>query len=164
MKKVMVFLTLAVLLGVVSVTPFAANWQLFSLGPYASEMPALQGMIDAWRSLVDGLQAGGLISSSRAADWKMQGISVEHFCQTISVVFVVLGWIAALGVQTESNESLTSLEIREIAVGVAQIQHAMTNVLLDPKAQPMVETLTDIARQLHSVGDVLSSMPGQARD
>lgn len=164
MNKVTVFLTLAVVLGAASITPLAADWQLLSLGTNVPEDHALQWLIDAWRSLVDVLQEGQLISSSQAYDWRTNGIGVDQFLQTSSVIFVMLGWIASLGGRTESGAGPASSEIREVAVGIAQVQHAMTNVLLDPQAQAVAEPLADIARQLHSVSDALSSMHGRAPD
>lgn len=164
MKKVMVFLTLAVVLGAASITPLAANWQMFSLGTDVSDGHALQWFIDAWRAVVDLLRDGQLISVARADDWRANGIGIDQFFQTFCVIFVVLGWIAALGGRTESGANPASSEVREAAVGIAQIQHAVTNVLLDPQAQGVAEPLADIARQLHAVSDVLSSVHGQSRD
>lgn len=164
MKKVMVFLTLAVVLGLASITPLATNWQMFSLGPNAPEGHALQWLIDGWRAAVDLLREGQLISAVRADDWRANGIGIDQFFQTLCVIFVLLGWIASLGGRTESGATAASSAVREVAVGIGQIQHAVTNVLLDPQAQAVAEPLADIARQLHTVSDALSSMHGQSRD
>lgn len=164
MKNVKLFLSLAVVLGVISITPLAASWQFLTLGPNPPDGHALQWVIDLWRALVGLLQEGQLISSSRALDWSASGIGIDDFFQTMSVIFVVLGWIAAMGAQTESSAVRSSSEVREAAVAIGQVQHAMTNVLLDPRAQAVAEPLTDIARQLHAVGDALSSVNGNERN
>ena len=164
MKNVKIFLSLAVLLGMMSITPLAAGWQFLTLGPNPPDGHVLQWVIDAWRGLVALLQEGRLISSSRAVDWSTNGIGFNDFFQTMSVVFVVLGWIAAMGARTESSADRSSSEAREVAVAIGQVQHAMTNVLLDPRAQAVAEPLTDIARQLHAVGDALSSTHGNDRN
>ncbi|MBU3724604.1 MAG: hypothetical protein FGM18_03710 [Burkholderiaceae bacterium] len=158
MSKVKVFLSLAVVLGLASVTPLAAGWQVMSLGLTAPEGHPLQGGIDVWRAAVRFLHDGGLISSSRADDWRLHGIGVDHLLQTLAVIAVVLAWIASLVVPGQSEVVTRSPEVREVAVGVAQLEHAMANVLLDPQARPIAEPLTDIARQLHKVSDALSSL------
>lgn len=165
MKKVIVFLSIAVVFGIVSITPLAANWQMLSLGAAAGDGHAFQGVIDAWRGLVDGLQQGQLISSARAYDWRTHGIGVDAFLQTVAMVAVVLAWISAMGVRgaTVASGTTTPVQWREAAVGVAQIEHALTNVLLDPQAQSVAEPLNDIAQQLRSVSDALASAPN-ARD
>lgn len=160
MKNVKVFLSLAVVFWVISITPLAASWQFLTLGPNPPDGHALQWVIDVWRALVGLLQEGQLISSSRAADWSTSGIAVNDFFLTLSVIFVVLGWIAAMGARTESSAARSSSEIREVAVAIGQVQHAMTNVLLDPRAHAVAEPLTDIARQLHAVGEALSAVNG----
>ena len=161
MKKVIVFLSIAVVLGIVSITPLAANWQMLSLGAAAGDGHAFQGVIDAWRGLVDGLQQGQLISSARAYDWRTHGIGVDAFLQTVAMVAVVLAWISAMGVRgaTGASGTTTPVQWREAAVGIAQIEHALTNVLLDPQAQSVAEPLNDIAQQLRSVSDALASAP-----
>lgn len=164
MKKVKILLSLAVVLGVLSITPLATEWQILSSGASAADGHALQWAIDAWRDVVDWLRDGQLISSARAYDWRTNGIAVDELLQALALAAVVLGWIASLGSRSEPPAAHAGPEIREAAVGISQIQHAMTNVLLNPQAQGVAEPLTDIARQLHSVGDVLSSMQTHRRD
>jgi len=159
MKKVIVFLTIAVVCGVISMTPLAANWQMLSLGATAGDGHALEGVINAWRGLVDGLQHGQLISSARAYDWRTNGIGIDAFLQTVAMVAVVLAWISAMGARgaTVASSATTPAQWREAAVGIAQVEHALTNALLDPQAQSVAEPLNDIAQQLRSVADTLAS-------
>lgn len=159
MKKVVVFLSVAVVLGTVSITPWAARWSLMSLGPAADPDHMLTGVIQAWQTVVDVLQQGQVISASRAFEWHTHGIRVDDACRSVALVAVVLAWIAALGVYGQTAKGRTPpAEVREAAMGVSQAQHALTNVLLDPQAQPLAEPLSDVARQLARASDSLSSI------
>ena len=161
MKKIIVLLSLAVVAGVVSVTPLAAHWNMFSLGNPAPEGHALIWVIDVWRAVVDTLAQGQVLSAERASDWRAQGVGVDQFLFGVSVVSVVLAWIAALGgsatMRAQATHAPTPTQWREVAVGVSQAQHGLTNVLLDPQAQPVAEPLADIARQLEQIGEAIST-------
>ncbi len=160
MKKIIFFLSLAVIAGAASMTPLAAHWNVFSLGSQASDGHALGWLIEAWRAVVDGLASGQVLSAATASEWRAHGVGVDQALAAVAVVSVVLGWIAALGGRGSSKSTASSVNTsdwREVAVGLSQAQHGLTNVLLDPRSQPVAEPLADIARQLDQISETLSS-------
>ncbi|MEN9759289.1 MAG: hypothetical protein RL676_438 [Pseudomonadota bacterium] len=159
MKKIIFFLSLAVIAGAASMTPLAAHWNVFSLGTQASDGHALGWVIEAWRAVVDGLANGQVLSAATASEWRSHGVGIDQALAAVAVVCVVLGWIAALGgrASSKSTAPVNTPDWREVAVGLSQAQHGLTNVLLDPRSQPVAEPLADIARQLDQISETLSS-------
>jgi uncharacterized protein YukE len=50
-----------------------------------------------------------------------------------------------------------ALDLREVTDGLSQAQFSVTNLLLDPAAQPVAEPLRDISDQLQQVSTAIHS-------
>jgi len=122
-------------------------------------------IVRGWQYLVAVVAELNWISVSEADRLIKQGVSLASICGWCGIACLS----AALFVLTrEASESMrheiggeggeprhggrqTSEGLRGIAAGLSQAQFSITNLLLDPSAQPVAEPLRDISHQLQQV-------------
>jgi len=129
-------------------------------------------IIRGWQTLVTVAADANWISGSEADRLIKQGISLASLCGWCGIVCVCLALyalmrrpadpmgeeISADGVAVNyGGARQPAQDLREVTDGLSQAQFSVTNLLLDPAAQPVAEPLRDISHQLQQVSTAIHS-------
>lgn len=169
MKAVRITLVLACGLWLLGLTPVGQGWQVMVMpalewtltpGATPSLTPAEQAMewvIHVWHQVIGVMQDASWIGGNQAGILIRDGFSLAALLNTAAILCVGLALLLTLRNQTSTSQPSTGA-VREIGVGLSQAQFAVTNMLLQPKAQPVAESLRELQQQLQSIAESVQSI------
>lgn len=184
MKSIRLLLWTALGFALISLTGFGDQWRVMAVAaPDWTRVPDAvpflapheqfsAAMIGGWQYLVTVAADANWISGSEADRLIRQGISLALICGWCGIVCVCLTLYAlmrrpagsigeeinAVGVAANyGGARQPALNLSEVTDGLSQAQFSVTNLLLDPAAQPIAEPLRDISHQLQQVSTVIHS-------
>lgn len=175
MKQVRVFLWIAAALAALSLTPFGDAWQVMVLPPAPVAVPGsdtvvfvapheavFQWIIEAWQSVLKSMANTGLLSERQAARIIAHGFLMQSVLQVLAAISAAIALVFSMrGANTASQPLAPARE--QIASSLQQVQLGVTNLLLNPDAQPVAEPLADIAMRLRSAQDIVAALDSTQR-
>ena len=184
MKSIRLLLWAALGFALISLTGLGDQWRVMAVAapdwtrvPDAAPFLApheqfFAAIVRGWQYLVTVAADANWISGSEADRLIKQGISLASLCGWCGIVCVCLTLyalmrrpadprgeeISADGVAANyGGARQPALDLREVTDGLSQAQFSVTNLLLDPAAQPVAEPLRDISDQLQQVSTAIHS-------
>lgn len=173
-------LWLALLLMLASFSALDDMWQVLVLpAPPAGVGPGegagvLYALLNIWHGLIRQLADIGLISDVTGYQIITRGFSSGDFLRAMSafsgLIALILAMFPGNTTPTSARQGSTVADAREmgdatpasalarVTESLAQTQNQVADLLLDPQAQPVVEPLADIGRELASVHQSLESL------
>jgi hypothetical protein len=174
-------LVLAAILLLISFTPWGEGWAVFvRLAPEWQGVPnavayfmpheiLLIWIAQGWVGLLETVSEMGLITAATASALIRDGVASEDLLRSLALLVLVVSWIfsmrtskAALNSTGETTSDVTSAPVapsREEVQGIvsivsdriAQQELLVQNMLLDPQAQPVAESLTRLSQSLRAL-------------
>lgn len=169
------------LLLLVSMTPWASGWEVFvPLAPEWQGIPNAVNqlmpheelviwIVQGWAVLVHTLVDLGVLTTAAASTLIQHGVSSEQLFRAIALLVLVIGWGASLRKDHGSSPTVAGSPLE--AAQTAGVDHPETtkafasmigdrlmqqeilvqNMLLDPQAQPVAESLLKLSEGLREL-------------
>lgn len=155
-------------------------------GVAAGNAGLLHDLLSVWHALIHGMADAGLISDANGHRLITQGFSSGTLLRTLAALSCLLALILSMRslkpvaltgnasvtaepflgsvqdgeismrVNTVSN-AITASELKEVQESLVRIQGKFADLLLDPQAQPLAESLSEVGRELESAHQALET-------
>ncbi len=150
----------------------APEWQgVPNAAAYLMPHELLVGWVaDGWAGLIAGLSDAGAVTVAASSALIRDGIASEILLRSLAFLVLVIGWILSmrrprvssmpiaetaveLAPTRAAQESGGALQavISTVAARVAQQELLVQNMLLDPQAQPVAESLAELSQSLRAL-------------
>ncbi len=152
--------------------PLAPEWQGIP-NAVASLMPHeifVSWVADGWAGVMGGLADAGVITDAAASALIRDGIASEILLRGFAFIVLVIGWIISMRMPRASSQTTTETVVdtaptqaaaepvgvvqeivSALATRVAQQELLVQNMLLDPQAQPVAESLAELSQSLRAL-------------
>ena len=169
MKRIRIALLLAGLCWLIGLSPLGEAWQVMVMPPLEwtktegaspSLTPAemvMEFFVNGWHLWVGFLQDLSWISEGRALLLIQSGVALESVLNAFAIFCVVIAIVLSLRSEQPQKRPSSASALREVGVGLSQAQFAVTNILLEPRSQPVAESLRNLQQQLQSISDSVQS-------
>lgn len=181
MQRLQAAIGFATLLLLISMTPWASGWEVFvPLAPEWQGIPnavhqlmphevLVIWVVEGWALLVVMLGDLGVLTSTMASDLIRHGVGSEQLLRAIALLVLVIGWAVSFRkahapsstvsnplpevVQTtesgtlQRNKAFPSVVVDRLM----QQEILVQNMLLDPQAQPVAESLIQLSKELRDL-------------
>jgi hypothetical protein len=106
MQTIRLFLSLALILFVVSISPMSDDWQVLvriqpsipaaselSQARYAPHEALAMGVVDGWQSMINSFVGSGWLTAERAQRLVSDGLDMTQFLQLLAALLGLLAWL-----------------------------------------------------------------------
>lgn len=169
MKRVRFALLTASVCWLIGLSPLGESWQVMVMpqlewtkteGASPSLTPAemvMEFFVTGWHLWIGLLQDLSWISEGRAMLLIQNGIALEAVVNALAIFCVLIAILLSLRSEQPQRRPSSASALREVGVGLSQAQFAVTNILLEPRSQPVAESLRNLQQQLQSISDSVQS-------
>ena len=170
MKRIRIALLLAGLCWLIGLSPLGDEWQVMVMpqlewtkteGASPSLTPAemvMEFFVNGWRLCVGFLQDLSWITEGRALLLIQIGVALGTLLNALAILCAVAALFFSLRSELPNARPSPVTALREVGVGLAQAQFSVTNILLESRSQPVVESLRNLQQQLQSISESVQSM------
>ncbi|NBW01419.1 MAG: hypothetical protein EBR85_06880 [Betaproteobacteria bacterium] len=170
MKPIRIALLAAVLCWLIGLSPLGDAWQVMVMPQLewtktADAAPSLtpaetvmEFFVNGWHIWVGFLQDLSWISEGRALLLIQDGVALGSVLNALAIVCVVVALFLSLRSDKSAIKPSSLSALREVGVGLSQVQFSVTNMLLESRSQPVAESLRDLQQQLQSISESVQSM------
>jgi len=169
-KRIRIALLLAGLCWLIGLSPLGDEWRVMVMpqlewtkteGASPSLTPAemvMEFFVNGWRLCVGFLQDLSWITEGRALLLIQNGVALGTLLNALAILCAVAALFFSLRSELPNARPSPVTALREVGVGLAQAQFSVTNILLESRSQPVVESLRNLQQQLQSISESVQSM------
>ena len=170
MKRIRIALLLAGLCWLIGLSPLGDEWRVMVMpqlewtkteGASPSLTPAemvMEFFVNGWHLWVGFLQDLSWITEGRAMLLIQNGVALGSLLNALAILCVVIALFFSLRSERPNARPSSATALREVGVGLSQAQFSVTNMLLEPRSQPVAESLRNLQQQLQSISESVQSM------
>ncbi len=125
---------------------------------------------DGWAALIGGLADAGVVTNAVSSGLIRDGIASEILLRGLAFLVLLIGWIISMRMPRASSQATAETVVdvaptqpaaepaeaaqeivSTVAARVAQQELLVQNMLLDPQAQPVAESLVELSQSLRAL-------------